>query len=107
MSGSLRSGTGPTRLDALNAVTNTLVVRANQPLMVEFANDASFVGTLVIERRDPRGAGVWAVTTIGGQPASFSNVTVVEQFLPAIDGVEWRLRVSAYTSGSGVGALSQ
>lgn len=107
MSGSLGSSTGPARLDALNAVTNTLVVRAGQNLMVEFVNDASFVGTVSIERRDPRGANVWGVTTIAGQPASFSNSNVMEVFRPVIDGVEWRLRVTAYTSGSGVGALGQ
>jgi hypothetical protein len=107
MSGSIGSSTGPFRLGALNAATNPLPVRAEQNMVVEFVNDASFVGTVAIERRDPRGANVWAVTTIDGQPAVFINSTVVEVFQPAIGGVEYRLRVTAYTSGSGVGAISQ
>lgn len=107
MSASLGQTTGPVRLGALDAVTPPLTVRADQPLVVEFANDASFVGTVSIERRDPRGAGVWILTTIAGQPASFSNANVVETFMPTISGVEWRLRVTDYTSGSGVGAISQ
>jgi hypothetical protein len=107
MSGSLGQTTGPVVLNALNAATPPLPVRAGRPLVAEFVNNASFVGTVSVERRDPRGAGLWAITTIAGAPASFTDQTVVEAFTPAIDGVEYRLRVTAYTSGSGVGAVSQ
>lgn len=102
----ISNSTRPIRLGALNAASETLVVR-DERVLVEFANDRSFVGTVAIQRRNPAGTNVWFTVTINGADAVFTNCNVLERFVEEVTGAEWRLIVTNWISGSGVAAIMQ
>jgi hypothetical protein len=105
MSESLNNRTGQAVLGALNATTGVLRARVGR-VVAEFVNTGSFVGTVAIERRSPQNVNEWNVVTINGAPAVFTT-SFLEAFDSLIDGAEWRLRVTSYTSGQGVGGIEQ
>lgn len=75
-------------------------------LAAEFVNDNSFVGTIVLERKDVQGLNEWVQVSRGGQLASWSN-SFVELLSEPTRFARYRLRCASYTSGAGRGTISQ
>lgn len=94
------------RLYALGDSSPELPVRDGR-VLVEFANDANFIGKVAIQRKNPLGTDVWMTVTIFGVDAVFENVNVLEAFNEIVNGALWRIMVTEHTSGTGLASIAQ
>ena len=66
---------------------------------------SAWAATIVLLRK--QGSGNWVQVSVGGVPLAFVNNDAVEVMDEPLDGARYKLKCTAYTSGSPTGSIIQ